>query len=67
MAGGPARTSALGLHTSRADVATLFGGALYTLVTGQAGRVDAETAWGLARTMVAGIESGDSDSAVASG
>jgi DNA-binding transcriptional regulator YbjK len=48
----------LGLTTSREDVATLitlFGGALFTLITGQAGPVDAQTCGALARTMVAGI------------
>jgi len=48
----------LGLSTSREDVATLvslFGGALFALITGQAGEVDAATCGGLARTMVAGI------------
>ncbi|GAA2064736.1 hypothetical protein GCM10009839_90350 [Catenulispora yoronensis] len=55
-----AQHQALGLGTSREDVATLitlFGGALFTLVTGQAGAVDAATAGALARTMVAGIGS----------
>lgn len=51
----------LGLTTSRQDVETLitlFGGALFTLVTGQAGQsgeVDGATCATLARTMVAGI------------
>ncbi|NUP50397.1 MAG: TetR family transcriptional regulator [Catenulispora sp.] len=51
---------ALGLDTSRQDVETLitlFGGALFTLITGQAGEPDAATCGALARTMVAGIES----------
>ncbi|MYS86010.1 TetR/AcrR family transcriptional regulator [Embleya scabrispora] len=51
---------ALGLHTTREDVATLitlFGGALYTLVTGQAGAVNAATTRALAQTMVAGVAS----------
>ncbi|GAA1987025.1 TetR/AcrR family transcriptional regulator [Catenulispora subtropica] len=50
---------ALGLDTSREDVAvliTLFGGALYTLVTGQAGAVTSATAYALARQMVAGLD-----------
>lgn len=49
---------ALGLSTSRQDVETLitlFGGALFSLITGQAGQVDATTCDALARTMVAGI------------
>jgi hypothetical protein len=53
-----AQHRALGLTTSREDVATLitlFGGALYTLVTGQAGPVTAEAAKSLATAMVAGI------------
>ena len=33
----------------------LFGGALITLITGQAGEPDAATRTALARTMVAGI------------
>ena len=48
----------LGLTTSREDVATLvalFGGALFGLITGQAGEADAATCGALARTMVAGI------------
>ncbi|MEY9863998.1 DNA-binding transcriptional regulator YbjK [Catenulispora sp. GAS73] len=48
----------LGLTTSREDVATLvalFGGALFGLITGQAGEADAATCAALARTMVAGI------------
>ncbi|WP_370353476.1 TetR/AcrR family transcriptional regulator [Catenulispora sp. EB89] len=48
----------LGLPTSREDVATLvalFGGALFGLITGQAGEADAATCGALARTMVAGI------------
>lgn len=48
----------LGLTTSRQDVETLitlFAGALFTLITGQAGEVDAATCAALARTMVAGI------------
>lgn len=48
----------LGLATSRREVETLitlYGGALFTLVTGQAGPVDAATCGALARTMVAGI------------
>ncbi|MGW1995437.1 TetR/AcrR family transcriptional regulator [Embleya sp. NPDC001921] len=51
---------ALGLTTSREDVGTLitlFGGALYTLVTGQAGPVTGTAARALARGMVAGIGS----------
>ncbi|MFI6977988.1 TetR/AcrR family transcriptional regulator [Embleya sp. NPDC050154] len=51
---------ALGLNTSREDVGTLitlFGGALYTLVTGQAGPVTGTAARALARGMVAGIGS----------
>lgn len=49
---------ALGLKTSREDVqtlATLFGGALFTLVSRQPGAVDAATCVALARAMVAGI------------
>jgi len=49
---------ALGLTTSRQGVETLitlFSGALFVLVTGQAGEVDATTCGVLARTMVAGI------------
>jgi DNA-binding transcriptional regulator YbjK len=49
---------ALGLATSRQDVETLitlFSGALFTLITGQCGEVDAATCGALARTMVAGI------------
>lgn len=48
----------LGLTTSREDVETLialFGGALFGLITGQAGEADAATCRALARTMVAGI------------
>lgn len=51
---------ALGLATSREDVETLislFGGALFTLVTGQAGAVEPGTCAALARTMVEGIAS----------
>ena len=51
---------ALGLTTSREDVETLivlFGGALFALITGQAGQADAATCAALARTMVAGIAS----------
>ncbi|WP_336417093.1 hypothetical protein [Streptomyces luteireticuli] len=36
---------------------TLFGGALFNLITGQAGEVDGATCTALARTMVAGIAS----------
>jgi len=49
---------ALGLSTSREDVATLitlFSGALFILITGQAGPVDAQTCDALARAMVAGV------------
>jgi DNA-binding transcriptional regulator YbjK len=48
---------ALGLPTSRHDVETLidlYGGALFTLITGQA-EADTATCTALARTMVAGI------------
>ena len=48
----------LGLDTTPEDVTTLitlFGGALYTLITGQAGPIDAATTRALARQMVAGI------------
>lgn len=48
---------ALGLPTSRQDVEILidlYGGALFTLITGQA-EADAATCTALARTMVAGI------------
>ncbi|WP_370347410.1 TetR/AcrR family transcriptional regulator [Catenulispora sp. MAP5-51] len=57
---------ALGLATSRQDVETLitlYGGALFTLITGQAGEhgkdgePDTATCTALARTMVAGISS----------
>lgn len=51
---------ALGLSTSRQDVETLialYGGALFALITGQAGESDAATCGALARTMVAGIAS----------
>ncbi|WP_188275020.1 hypothetical protein [Streptomyces sp. CBMA152] len=51
---------ALGLTTSGADVETLitlFGGALFTLITGQAGEADGAPCTALARTMVAGIGS----------
>ncbi|MFE3197438.1 TetR/AcrR family transcriptional regulator [Embleya sp. NPDC055664] len=57
-----AQHRALGLHTSRADVATLitlFAGALYTLVTGQAGQATGPAARALAQGMVAGIASPD--------
>jgi DNA-binding transcriptional regulator YbjK len=49
---------ALGLTTSRQDVETLitlFAGALFTLLTGQAGEPDTATCTRLARTMVAGV------------
>jgi DNA-binding transcriptional regulator YbjK len=49
---------ALGLTTSRQDVETLitlFSGALFALITGQAGQVDATTCSALAHTMVTGI------------
>jgi DNA-binding transcriptional regulator YbjK len=48
----------LGLTTSRRDVETLimlYGGALFTLVTGQAGEVSGDVCAALARIMVAGI------------
>jgi len=38
-----------------ATLVALFGGALFGLITGQAGEADAATCGALARTMVAGI------------
>lgn len=53
-----AQHQALGLPTSREDVETLitlYGGALFALITGQAGAATPATCTALARTMVAGI------------
>lgn len=53
-----AQHQALGLKTSREDVGTLitlFGGALFGLITGQAGPVDSARCAALARTMVDGV------------